>query len=383
MSCIGTGRLGVAFCLAALVPLIGPAAAAEPTVQELLAAQDRALVNSMVAWEETFFTLPSDVKLDETLREAAVQLASEHLARSRTLWPEWMAQERAASGDANLQGGTLSRPLFLHAINELAIWSLENGGPAQDDAWLKAALAPMACSSLPRPYFARRIAMIQAAPLDARPALLAGERDLLSRWGTKRQSLPTRPAAADLEAADQAITLLRAGLPITAVPMTPFLADRLFDRKRKPDPSDRWEQCAKSQWWLASQLADGKVDRSEALTLWRYSTMFDVNELIPDSVEPSAGTSRLAAGKPAYPLAATYFSVEGVTTVQVDTDALGNLLKARVVSRKLTVPGVRDNPPVAFETLLDAASLDLAAKPGQLAKKSTGFKFDAVWRLEE
>ncbi len=376
------GRLSVALCCAVLLPWIGPAAAT-PTVQELLAAQDEDLLNQVVEWDKNNFNLPNDLALDEPLRLAAIQMAREHMARARALWPVWIAQERAAAGNANLLGYALARPLYLHAINEMVIWSIESGGPAQDDAWLNAALAPTACRFLFRSYFARRMAMIQAAPLDARPALLAGERELLSRWGTKRRTLPTRPSAEDLNAADQTITRLRAGLPVTAEPMTPYLAGQVFDRARKPGKSDRWEQCAKSQWWLASQLAGGNVDRTAALTLYRYSTMLDVHEFVPTAVLQEAAATRPGEGKHAYPRVATYFQAEGVTIVQADTDALGNFLKARVVSRKVTVPGVRDNPPVGFETLLDAASLDYAKERSYPADKAFSYQFEMAWRLDE
>jgi hypothetical protein len=376
--------LSVALCCAALLPLVGsPAAADTPTVQELLAAQDKDLENQLVGWGKSAFALPDDLALDEPLRQAATQVAQEHVARLRKLWPVWIAQERAESGDLNLRGNALSQPLYLRAINEMAIWTIESGGPAQDDAWLKAALAPTACRSLFPSYLAQRIAMIQAAPLDARPALLAGERELLSRWGTKRPSLPPRPLAADLAAVDQAITRLRAGLPVTAEPMTAYLAGQVFNRDRNPGKSDRWEQCAKSQWWLASQLARGKVDRTAALTLYRYSMMLDVHEFVPTTVGQKAAATRPTEGKPAYPPVAAYFQAEGSTTVQAETDALGKFLKARVISRKIAVPGVRDNPPVAFETLLDAASLDYAEKRSYPAGKATTLQFEMVWRLRE
>jgi hypothetical protein len=239
----------------------------------------------------------------------------------------------------------LREPLYLRAINELAIWSIESGGPAHDGAWSKAALAPRACSVLPPSYFARRIAVIQAAPLDSRPALLAGERELLSRWGTKRRTLPPRPLAADLDAAEQAITLLRAGSPVSVAPMTPYLAGQVFARDRKPGGSHRWAQCARSQWWLASQLAGGKVDWLAALTLYRYSMMVNVIDFVPDDVREKVAAARPTEGEPAYPPVAAYFNLEGTTTVQAETDAQGKFRKAQVVARKLTVPGVRDNRP--------------------------------------
>ena len=378
------GRLGVTLCCVALLPLMGPAAAVTPTVGELLADEDRNLVNQLVEWHKSAFTLPDDLVLDANLRQAATTIAQEHVARVQALMPVWIAQERTASGDTSLRGRALSHPIFLRAFNEMAIWSIESGGPAQDDAWLKAVLAPKACSSIFPLHFARRIAMIEAAPPDSRSALLAAERELLSHWGTKRQTLQPRPSAADLDAVDQAITRLRAGLPISAEPMTPYLAGQVFARDRAPGKSGRWEQCAKSQWWLASQLASGKIGRLEALTLYRYSTMVDAHEFVPAAVMQKLAAAPPAEGDRAYPPVAAFFNVEGTTTVQTDTDDQGKFLRARVVSRKITVPGVRDNPPVAFETLLDAASVDYAkTKRSYPADKDQTHRFEINWRLTE
>lgn len=359
------GWLGFAIHCAALVPLVGSAAAATPTAQELLATQDQETIGTMTNWHKEVFQLPDDLALDPSLRQAANQIAQEHLARVRTAAPAWIAQARAASGNQGLMSRAQMEALYTRSINELAIWSVESGGPAQDEAWLKAALAPAACDMPGTAYFSRRIAMIQAAPADSRAALLAGERELLSRWGTRRQHLPARPTAQELNAADYAIARIRAGQNIAAAPMTPGLASRLFDLDRKSDqPSwvERWDKCAKSQWWLASQLASGKVDKIAALTIYRYSTMLDAKDYVPASVVQKAAAQRPGDGKPAYPPVAAFFGAEGSTIIETHTDGQGKFLKALVVSRKITVPGVSDNVPILFETLFDAAALDAAEK---------------------
>ena len=375
------GRLMVVLCGVALLPLATPALADAPTIQQLLAEEDQAVVDQLVEWDKHELIVPSELELDGPLREAAASLVQAQVARVRELLPAWIAQERAHAQAPALRGRALSQPLYRRMVNEMAIWTVESVGPAHDDAWLNAALAPKACSIVPPTRFAQRMALIQAAPLSLRPALLAGERQLVARWGTKRVALPPRPPGADLEAVDQAITRLRAGLPVTAEPMAPSLAGMVFNRQRKPGPSDRWEQCAKSQWWLASQLDVAKADRALALAVYRYSTMLDVRAFVPVSAmkAPASGTT---GGREGYPPEAAYFAVEGMTTVQADSDDHGNFLKARVVSRKITVAGVRDNPPVAFETLLDAAALDVAAKRRYPDGRATSDRFDTAWHLE-
>ena len=382
--------IGLAIQCAVLSPLSASSAAATPTAQELLAAQEQELINGMLVWAKSIFTLSNELALDPPLRQAANQIAQEHLARMRTLGPVWIAQERATSGNPNLPGGALTRSLYARSINELAIWSVESGGAAQDEAWLKAALAPASCYTPSSAYFAQRIGMIQAAPLDSRSALLAGERELLSRWGTKRQHLPPRPTTQELNGADQAIARMRTGMPVVAEPMAPGLSVWLFDRDRKPGQSDgaerwdRWVRCVKSQWWLASQLAEGKVDKMAALTIYRYSTMVNAGEYAPASASRNAAAARPGEGKPAYPPVAAFFGAQGSTTVEALTDGQGKFIKAQVVARKIAVPGVHDNTPIAFDTLLDAAALDHAEKRQKYALGTDPVvRFELLWKLSE
>jgi hypothetical protein len=354
-----------------------------PTVQALLAEQDAELVKAVVAWNKGAFGLPDDMVLDPSLRAAVSPLVQELLARLRTLIPTWIAEERAAAKDPNLRGARLAQALYLRSINEIAIGSVESVGPAYDEAWLKAALAPSACRYLFPTYFARRIAMIQRAPMDVRATLLAAEKELLARWGTARQGLPPRPAAAELVAANQAVTRLRESLPVTAVPMTPFLAGQVFARDRKVGKPDRWEQCATSQWWLQSQLAEPNADRRQALVVYLYSTMPDPDDFVPEADNSNSGPTRSADGKPSYPRSARYFQAEGATTLKVSLNDQGHVIKAEVVSRDLQVPGVRNNRPVAFETLFDGAALEFARQRTYSAGRAREEQFVLTWTLSE
>ena len=381
MGWIIAGRPAVAIGCVVLLQLAGAAFAGTPTVQELLAEEDRTFVNQAVDWDRQVLALPADLVLEPSVRDAATAMLQAHGARVRELVPAWIAQERALARMPALRGRALSQPIYQRMINEMALWAVESPEPGQDEAWLKAALSPTACRDVPPSVFAVHMALIQAAPAELRPALLASERQLMARWGTKRAAIPPRPSTDDLDAADQAIARLRSGLSIAAGPMTPYLAGQLFNRDRKPGKSDRWEQCAKSQWWLGFQVADPQADRALALTVYRYATMRDVREFLPPAAR-TASAGRLAqAGQP-YPLEAAYFDVEGTTTVHVETDDSGKLVRSRVESRKLAVPGVRDNRPVAYETLLDAAALDVAAKRHYPDGKATRDSVEIAWHLK-
>lgn len=372
---------GVLLC--AGVPGWSPAALAADdalTVQSLLAEQDEIVVRQAVIWNEKFLRMPQAQTLDPALREAVDQMADEQVRRLPSLIRRWIAEERAARQQPTLRGPELLLPLVRRSINEIAVAALESAGPAHDEVWLKAALAPQACELLSAVSpFARRIAMIQAAPADARPALLAAEKELLARWGLPREGLPARPSAAELMAAEHAVTRLRAGQPVAAAPMTPYLAAMVFARQRKTDLSER---CAISQWWLQSQLAEGKVDRNRALAVYRYSMMLDVDVLVPKAYQPGSATAQ-APDKPRYPRTAQFFQAEGVTTLKVGVDGQGKALLAEVVARQITVPGVRGNLPLAFEALFDDAAIGFALQRSYPPGKAGEQQFEVSWSLDK
>lgn len=375
-----TGLWGLMLCWGAQAAV---AAAQAPTIEALLAEQDVAMVKSVVAWSKAALELPDDLVLEPALRDAVDQMVRDHVQRLRTLVPAWIAEERAAQQQPALRGEKLARPLYLRLMNEMAIATVESAGSAQDAAWLKAALAPAACKFLPSGLFARRIAMIQAAPEDSRAALLAAEKELLSRWGQPRPALAPRPASSELVAAEHAVTQLRNGLPAAALPMAPFLAAQVFARGHAPGKPDRWEQCARSQWWLQSQLADDRADRAKALTVYRYSTMLDATDFIPAGYKPKPNAPAADPGKPPYPRAANYFHVEGLVTIRVHLDGQGKATQAEVVARQVQVPGVHSGRVVAFETLLDDAALDYARQRSYPTGKTGVAQFEMQWNLDK
>lgn len=317
------------------------AASKAPTAQALMAEYDADVVQHIVEWTEREMLLPGSMALDPALR-----------------------------------GSALTQALLLRSVNELLIGFVESTGPAHDEAWLQAALAPTACQTHESLFYARRIAIVQAAPAEVRPALLAAEQALLARWGTTRSDLPPRPANADLLAGAQAAAQLREGLPVTAAPMTPFLARMVFARDRRPDAPDRRERCAISQWWLQTQLAAPGTDRAKALQVFRYSLLPDVEELLPEQVK--ADTS----GDSSYPRAARHFGVQGSTTVRARVDAQGQVQRAEVVARNIRVPGIRDHRPLAFEALLDGAALAKMRERRFSAQPEQEVRLEFVWKLE-
>lgn len=352
------------------------AASKAPTAQALMAEYDADVVQHIVEWTEREMLLPGSMALDPALRASVSESTQALSRRLRTMVPTWIAEERAAQRDPALRGSALTQALLLRSVNELLIGFVESTGPAHDEAWLQAALAPTACQTHESLFYARRIAIVQAAPAEVRPALLAAEQALLARWGTTRSDLPPRPANADLLAGAQAAAQLREGLPVTAAPMTPFLARMVFARDRRPDAPDRRERCAISQWWLQTQLAAPGTDRAKALQVFRYSLLPDVEELLPEQVKADT------RGDSSYPRAARHFGVQGSTTVRARVDAQGQVQRAEVVARNIRVPGIRDHRPLAFEALLDGAALAKMRERRFSAQPEQEVRLEFVWKLE-
>jgi hypothetical protein len=136
---------------------------------------------------------------------------------------------------------------------------------------------------------------------------------------------------------------------------------------------------------LASQLDHSGTDRTQALTLYRYSRMDADQQAFVTPILAQQMAAKLASGdKSGYSPVAIDFHVEGVTTIEAELDDQGKFIRAEVVSRKLKVPGVHDNPPIAFETMLDNAALDYAEKGrSYTADQGKRIKFEKNWRLDE
>lgn len=361
-------------------------AADAPTTQSMLAEQDAELTRSLISWVDDEFELRADMQLEPGLRAEVASLVREGTARLRTLVPEWIREERAATNDPSLRGGALARPLYARLLNELALSAVESEGPASDEAWLMAVQAPTACRFRHATFMADRVQMIQAAPNEARATLLASLKQSLLRWGTVRAGLPPRPSADELSAAEQEATRLRVGLPSTALPMTPYLAAQVFPRERKQGKPDAWTRCALNQWWLQSTLARPSADRAKALAVYRYAAMPQAQEYVPERLASKADSPSPPSpdgDPPRYPVAAKLYEVEGSTVLKVGIDAQGQVTRAEVVERSIVVPGVRNNRPVAFETVFDDAALEYAKRQRRAAGEPRETRIELNWKLEE
>lgn len=368
-------RLRDAAALALACMLAAPARA-----NELPSADgDRQLAASLLAWMDKVLAVPAGAGIDPPLHDAVVAMMAEHRTRLRTLVPAWIAEERARGGPPTTDIA-IARALHNRSINEMALWRLESPGPDYDAVLLRAALRPGTCDQPARDgVLGPLMAWFQAVPPADRATLLAGERTLLAHWGTPRVGLAPAPAKSLAEDESDAIARLRTGADPADPTLPPALASSLAAGDAVAPGSSL--ACARHQWGLARALQRGDPP-AQALNAWRYASMRTEAQWAPP---PPADAKSRAPND--FPYIAQRDGIDGWVSVRVSVDAQGRFASAAVAERHLDVPGVRDNPPVAFATLFDAASLATAPlrfKPQ--APRADGSTPDPVtmkieWRL--
>ncbi len=335
-------RCRLAAIAAALLLCTMRASAATPAPS----AEDREIAKPFVAWIRAVLAVPDAADLDASLRASMKAITREHLARMDKLMPEWVAEARARAVGP-VTRADLVRQTGNRVANEFALWRLDSGGAAYDAVYLKAILTPGICAMPARDsYMGRLMGWMQAVPLADRATLVAGERELLSHWGKPRPALPARPARSLSDDEEEAIARLGTGDAVPDVAMAPVVASAVFAAKREPLLPDT--RCALHEWGLARALRRGDTPAA-SLAAWRYETMMRAEDWSDGRAQASSPTD--------YPVVASRNGVEAAIGVRVTTDAQGRYASGKVVTRKLSVPGIVDQPPVAFETLFDAASL--------------------------
>jgi hypothetical protein len=349
-----------------------------------LTTVERNAVEGLTERLKADMALPERLALDGSLRTAASQMADAHVSRMRGVFQSWVVQQRPADGTPNDEPRALS-PLFGRYVNELAQAWLQSPGREYDETLMPALLRPGIClRSYDMPLFAAQMALIQAVAPDRRSVLLDGERTLLARWGQPRPDLPPRPEPGQRDLEEANIARLQAGQEVAAPPMPPVLAAAVLKDQR--DRLSDGERCALRQWGLATALSLPGARPADALHAYRFAAAFTAQ----DAFAPlENGIAARAGSQQDYPLPAQFFEVEGKIQVEIEADVQGRLLHARIKARDIKVPGLHGARPVAFDTVLDEASLARARlawkKPPATSTPRDGHPIQTlefVWRLE-
>lgn len=369
--------------LAACALLGAPAAATAAPVDNT--AKDAGDVHWLHGYLAHSFTLPKDLPIDPALRSAADQIGTAHMARVDQLLQVWIDEERAARpvGTATTDNNLLYA-IWARMLNELALWYLEPGDAAYEQATLAALrTSPMTCSSSGVDAhfldYGARILRIQAMPPALRPAMLESERTLLARWGQPRPAPAPRPYPSPQDAAMAAIAQIRTGGERPQEALPPVLASVLLGDRNTYEQMGWDLRCGLQQWWLRVSLARGSTPAA-ALNGFRYGTLLTASYRfgnvfeIEDGNTPPAGTS----ATPQYPKMAQRFELVGSTVVTRTFDKAGNPAQVSVSARDITVPGIRGVRPVPFEDAFDALSIEYGLQPVNPGKPV----FKMVWDLE-
>jgi hypothetical protein len=364
--CAELARAVAATCIALALTAAPPMAPAQTAARP----SDDQIVNDLMAWMRKIFELSPTSALDAQTRSAVSQMAQEHLERVPTVLRGWLAAE---SDEADSTTGRQQR-VFARVANELALWRLQSDGPEHDAAWLVTMERPNVCrhSDPAISYFERLALMWQSAPASHRIALLKAERAVLARWGATARA-PARPvpsAEDELRAAMEGSGRVAA----SALPMTPLVATVLLKDGAHWRSINERDRCAVLQWWLRGAHDAAGAARADRLLAWRYATM-------PSAELWFGGAQAAKEGSQAeYPDFARRWLVEGSIAVEIRAAGSGSKGSERIVARRVSVPGIRGQRAVAFETALDDASLARAAALDRSTEPARRVEF--VWKLQ-
>ena len=335
---------------------------------------------------ESYFALDPDLSLDPALRTAANALRKAHLTRIAPLLAQWIAEERAQQRAAGGSGASeeLYFPLRSRLFNEMALWQLDTGDAAYEEATLSLLnTEPKVCLMQSDGHFgdfSQRMTRIQTMPAVRRDAVLASEGQMLARWGQSRPAVQPMPVPLPQEQFAALVKRWQVGGARPALAFPPLLTYRVLAQREAYDAMDKDEQCALQQWWLQLSLLQGATP-AQALTAFRYGTLSSASDRYIEAAE-KPGESSLS-GKH-YPALARRFAVTGATTVRVRLDSAGRPQEASIVERKIDVPGIRHAPPVAFEQIFDAATLAYAMTGQSYTQTGDGYtSFQMRWSLDE
>jgi len=375
------GRLACSGLLFTLLAGCLPAALAAP---DRFAQETAAMARQLHADLTRSFVLPKELELDPALRTEAESMAAAHLERIQQLLPGWIEEERRLQSTPKqpASANEVFHAVLARVLNELALWQVEPGDAAYEQATLAALNASRACQVQGDPRFqdfASRVLRLQAMPPAQRKAALDTERRLLAQWGKPRAVLPSWPVPLPQDAAMQAVEQIRRGAPRTTPALAPELAFVLLSERQNYAELGAERQCQLQQWWLRASLAQGATPAA-ALGAFRYATLITATDRFGNAFDTAEARPGAA---PAYPKLAQRFDVTGTTRVARPLDASGKPGPVGIAARTIKVRGIRGTRPVAFENAFDAIALDHGriafAKPENAAHQHV----DLVWTLTD
>jgi hypothetical protein len=375
------------FRRAALCVLLAGMASAAPA-QDV----DDDSAKELQKWLARSFVLPPDLPLDPAVRAQAGAIAAAHLARMRTVITAWLREERLSQSAGAQKPSTqwVYFAVWARMLNELALWHITPGDAAYEKAMLDVATtAPAICRLMGDARFsdyASRILRVQALAPAQRDAVFASERSLLDHWGKPHPDIAPFPDPTPEETGMAVIERMRAGTATPPLALPPTLASSMVSARENYGVGVQESKCLFQQWQLRINLKQGKAPAA-ALSAFRYGTMITATDRIGswfDDPDAAAEQKPAAGAGPSYPAMARRFQVTGSTVIKRTLDAAGNVVDARVASRKITVPGIRGVRPVAFENTFDTLARSSALLPGASASlPASQLVYALVWTLND
>ena len=318
------------------------------------------MLNGLIAeWSNSVVSVPDKLPLDGDMQARARTLSGEVGPALNAAGRRWLEEIRAAS--PQVSDLALSRPLMARLNNELVSWLVSSPGAAREDIEWRLAQKPSFCRERAElhqgqwAFLVERLLLLQPLQDSERESAIAAERQRLKLWlagGLVEGSGPTPPPQLQ---AFQAAERQRAGEPVYAQAMVPWLSRQILGERAPLPYAGLMQECALMQWWLANEVQRRSLSPQEAMRLFRHGTL-PANEnllLMPGAVRQRSRTAAIDE----YPPIAQSYEVTGTTQFAVVLDAAGRVRDMQVTQRRLEMPGLAAGQvPLAFEQTLDRAT---------------------------
>jgi len=317
-------------------------------------------------WLNRDVAVPAELKIDAEARGQAERVGARQMERMGVVWERWARAQWRRVPVADRP--RLAQRLHAYYLNQRAAMHMQTLGEDGDRLMLAAWQRPSYCRLEPEDgWFANTVVAVSQLQPQQRAAVWAAQDTAWERQasgsGLPMMAAPEIPLSRAIQdkVASWSSQAVRAGPA-----MIPVLAwSRLVRRK-----SDA-VTCSVRLWWLQHALLLPGADQRSLAEAIRYDTL-----PLPTYESPPAGQP--ADG---YPVAAMRHGVEGVLQVHARL-AGGRLQNPVVASRRITVPGLEGERPIAFETIFDEPTLARARQARQEGPDADRVTVEFVWRLQ-
>lgn len=219
----------------------------------------------------------------------------------------------------------------------------------------------------------------QSKPLSDQRSLAVASflRVTIERIGLEDRVLA--PPKSDFDTLMSALAIQSIARPDGDEPLPPSVQRLLRATGGAPDAKRAEEAGCELQKWLLRRAARDPSRYRTELDALAYdvaaSTHDQLAQLLPADTADSSD----------YPGVARLFGIEGLTEVEVELDAENRPENVTILRRDIKVPGLLGEPPLAFERVFDAKTIEHASQrtypPRPAGRQTWNVRYEIEWQL--